>query len=950
MYKKIRKSVADAVANVDDPEQFEWNKWLREPQIFLENFTKPRIEIKKADNFQNFDKPTLYEVKKFALTKFKVSEEIKSFDIKKRKTFKIFFSFPKTVHQKLSLLDSLPKNLLPEVLFSSKDKTPLAKISKGKGEQYAYSLQQNKLQENIDSKIQSLTPKNSEVNKSEDNGNLLRPKYAKIYKVKFLTDKIKARIFTVSFNKLEKIPRVENYPVLNLEKIKEQLHKADKNKPLVLHVEILNKLPKLYKVKFADLSKIKLTLYHLKNLHIKEADSAIIEFTHLGKTIKITKNMISQFETQLQAKILETDKPQQIKDAATISEESPKEIAKINAEKQKRAEKSSTITAKNRSAKKSIFSWEEIEFEYAHLFNYQKEGIKTLLTNKTSLICDELGINKKIQAVHALDIAIKHGLIKNAVIICPESHVGHKPGNTLLKNSEAWADHIASVNPKLRFGIVDNNNTSDLLKTSEQTDIQILSYKNFIKLTNDKLGGQFNKKFECLILDEAQYLINNEIQTDELFDFPAAKFKWIFTSLPIQIIEEMLVPKLLTFISGFEKLDGYLNRTKESLHTELTSIIRNDYWHDLDSDQAQEYENTLLLGRKRISDLMKGGNPFIIQSNIFTLIHQIKQLGNFSTHKETSPKSDLLLEQLETIIASGQKVIIFSQYDKQGIQKIEKLLKNNQIKYVLYQSGMPLKELEKSASSFKNESRIHVMLAGLTAASVKIKIPEASYLIHFDQWWNPINQWQYEDSSLRTDDPNHTLQSVNVINYFGSNSVEINIRETLQKKGLLNKNLIEFISNETIYSLISNEDWLDILDIEHPKSRKNAPPDMSTLLSKWAQASLDEIGQKTKLLFTKLGYKNLMLKPDKIHDTATIHCAAAKGSHDIKTAIFCMPFQDRDPEEIENFIRDSAKHYQRLFVVASEETINQIIPDPYERVTYITKELFVNYLNQFKIN
>ncbi len=184
------------------------------------------------------------------------------------------------------------------------------------------------------------------------------------------------------------------------------------------------------------------------------------------------------------------------------------------------------------------------------------------------------------------------------------------------------------------------------------------------------------------------------------------------------------------------------------------------------------------------------------------------------------------------------------------------MLKNNQIRYVLYQSGMPLKELENSANVFKKESRISVMLAGLTAASVKVKIPDASYLIHFDQWWNPITQWQYEEKSSNVYDFNQSMESVNVFNYFGNNSVEINIRETLQKKGLLIKNLIEFLSNETLYSLISNEDWLDILGIEHQKSRKNLKPDIETIMNIISEASIEEIGQKAKTLFTKFGYKN----------------------------------------------------------------------------------------------
>jgi hypothetical protein len=415
-------------------------------------------------------------------------------------------------------------------------------------------------------------------------------------------------------------------------------------------------------------------------------------------------------------------------------------------------------------------------------------------------------------------------------------------------------------------------------------------------------------------------------------------------------MEEQLIPKLQNHVKGITKIEASLHRTRQSLGEALPSVIRTNYWLDLDIEQSEEYKNVLSQGRSRLSNLVKGGNIFIIQSNIFTLIHQIKQLSNFSISKETSLKSELLMDQLESIIASGQKCIIFSQYDKQGVQKIERLLKNNRIKYVLYQSGMPLKELENSANAFSKEPRISVMLAGLTAASIKVKIPEAAYLIHFDQWWNPINQWQYEESSASSDDLNKSPESVNVINYFGNNEIEIKIRETLDKKGLLNKSLIEYLSNETVYSLISNEEWLDILEVEYTRTRKNQPLNKEELMQKWSKASLAEIGQKTKLLFTKLGYKNLLLKPDPSNEEINIYGIGSKGFVETKISILCLPFNSNKMEPVQNFIQQASKNKNRMFVVCSDELAKQFIPDPFERITCIGQELFVKYLTQFKVD
>jgi hypothetical protein len=434
-----------------------------------------------------------------------------------------------------------------------------------------------------------------------------------------------------------------------------------------------------------------------------------------------------------------------------------------------------------------------------------------------------------------------------------------------------------------------------------------------------------------------------------LIDIPQSEYKWILTSLSHQLTEDQLISKLKTTVPEFIDCAKFLSRNKNLFSSELPAICRTDYWLAMDSDQVQEYENILLQGRKRIIDLVKGGNPFLIQSNIFTLIHQIKQLSNFSSLKESSPKAELMIEQLEAIISMGQKSIIFSQYDKQGIQKIERHLKANNIHYVLCQAGMPIKELENSASSFKRDPKINVMLTGLTSANLKAKIPDAPYLIHFDQWWNPVVQWHFEDKMMNTEDFSKQSESVNVFNYFGQNSIEIKIRETLLRKGLMTKNLIEFLSNETIYSLITTEDWLDILEIEYNKSIITELPSLNQISSIVEKRSLEEIGQNIKTLFIKLGFKNLMLKPDANNKATTIFGMANKNLQEIKAAILCIPFNVKDPDSTIKSADELVKINNRVFIICSDELAAKFETAKPEKVSVIGLNMLANYLSLFKI-
>ena len=967
MYKKIRKSVAEAIANVDDPDQFEWNKWLKEPQIYLERFPKPRIDVKNVENFKTFAEPTLYQVKKFTLTKFKVSEEVRQIIIKKKKTIKIFVTFPKPIEQRITIFDPNASRILFLQSFLNKNNEIFVRtVNDNKESVISLSTKTtSKKLEPIKVKVKTHQASLKKVNNFKHDCTVNKPELSdykssmtlplapdKIQNLSVLRHNSKKKYLAIAFNKLEKKPSLKNIPVVTLDEIKDQLQKSDSKKVLTFQVDKIDQKPKQYRVKLIQLEKMQVPLFHLKNLHAKEAKLKILKFNPLETADVNDKNFITE-----QFHELKITNPGILRQLIPLEIEEPKKKpakARINKEAevtkpQKVDVKVEEIVKAKVEVEEKTINLKEQEFSFEFLLPYQKEGIELLLSNRTALLSDEIGIDKKAQTILALNAAIKKGIIKNALIACTNGHIGSKNVAEHVSNSEGWENQISKLAPELRFVTINAIDDEKSIAACRNAEIFITNYKTLIELSSDSTKQPFNKNVECLILDQAQYLINNEIQAEQLFNFPASKYRWILSNLPSQLIEERLIPKLRNHVVGFDKLDASLNRTKHTLSNELPPLVRNDYWHELDVEQKQEFENTILQGRKRIIELIKGGNPFIIQSNIFTLIHQIKQLGNFSTHKESSPKSELLLDQLDSIIACGQKSIIFSQYDKQGIQKIERLLKNNQIRYVLYQSGMPLKELENSTNAFKNESKISVMLAQLTAASVKVKIPDASYLIHFDQWWNPITQWQYEDKSLNFDDLTHSKESVNVINYFGNNSVELSIRETLQNKGLLTKNLIEFISNETLYGLISNEDWLDILGIEHTRSYKNRKPDIDGLVKSLSATSLEDIGQKAKALFTKFGYKNLIVKPDMLHEELTIYGMANKGLHEIKTAILCLPFKTKDVEPVETFIKEALKNNIRIFVICSEEILKQVKPDPQERIIYIGQQMFANYLTEFKI-
>lgn len=955
MYKKIRKSVAEIISTVQDPEQFQWNKWLKEPQIYLQRFPKPRIETQKIESFNGFIFPSLYQIKKFELTRIKISSDIKNVTIKKRKTFKVFFNFIKPYQQKITIFDSAVGKLNFEALILKKDdKFYFRKVNNNA--ESTLTLTPNCFEKPIEqiktsfALIDKYSFQNINYTKHDfviKKANLAEQKFdtiklqpnEKIRVYSEINRNLQSKCSTVEFNKLNQRAIAKNIRVAALEEIKNQLESKGKSKTISVDIKNLDSKPKLSNIRSITIEKETGAVQKFKNISITKVKAKLHRFDLIEGVKLFPKNYLNEILTDIL--VLKPEIPNEL---------IPKDIiTKKNKSKQIKFKKNITeVNHPKKKTKKEVL-WEDVEPTLPILKNYQKEGIKSLLTKKNTVLCDALGIDTKFQVVHALNYAINYGVIKNALIVCPDSQIGNKEVSKFTTNCDGWENQFqnsAASIPFVSFRSILEYENAILL---DEKEIYITNYKTLNELVSDPTKSEFLRSIECLVLHEAQYLLNDGLNPENLYNFPLTQFYWILSSLPQQLIEERLIPKLRNHIAGFDKIDAQINRTIESLGSELPQIVRTDYWLDNDSDQQQEFENTLAQGQKRISEIIKGGNPFIIQSNIFTLIHQIKQIGNFSTYKETSPKANLLLDQLESIISSGQKCIIFSQYDKQGIQKIERLLQQNHIKFLLLQSGMSMKEIESAANSFKSDPKIRVMLASLTAANIKIKIPESPYLIHFDQWWNPIYQWQIEDRIINFEPLFSPAESTCSINYFSVNPIELKIRSILEKRGLLVKNLIEYLSNEALYSLVTNEDWFEILGIENNKlllSQKQSPEE---ILGKLSESSTQENGQKIKAFFAKLGFKNLRLETNQENNSISIHGLVQKGLTEIKSAILFLPFNIKDIEPVENFIKEASKHNSRLFIICADEILDQALLESHDRIVYIGAKMLANYFSTFNV-
>jgi superfamily II DNA or RNA helicase len=332
------------------------------------------------------------------------------------------------------------------------------------------------------------------------------------------------------------------------------------------------------------------------------------------------------------------------------------------------------------------------------------------------------------------------------------------------------------------------------------------------------------KKFDCIVLDEAQKIKNRETKISRAIRRLQPEYRWALTGTPIENSVDD-VKSLFDFIrpGAFRSsindspemikalIDPYmLRRLKQDVLQDLPDKVRQEDWLELDEYQKEAYNQTLQAGRQKIETSLGVEKAIQVQQHIFALLGELKQICNFAKERSVSPKTELLLEYMKTIAANKQKVLIFSQYTTEGTNKIAKCLEHQGIQYVLYTGEVSTQQREQAVSDFRSNQDITVFLATLKTAGHVITLTEATYVIHFDHWWNPATMHQAEDRAHRIGQKS----SVTVYSFWMKGTIEERIKKKLIEKRLLVESTVDELAVEAIENSLSTEDWLDIFGMK----------------------------------------------------------------------------------------------------------------------------------------
>ena len=452
---------------------------------------------------------------------------------------------------------------------------------------------------------------------------------------------------------------------------------------------------------------------------------------------------------------------------------------------------------------------------------YQEVGVKWLwfLYNYglSGFLCDEMGLGKTHQAMALLSAAMhekKRSQRFKFLVVAPTSVVYH------------WQDLLAKFLPKakvhLYHGPFRNPKVLDL-----KNDIILTTYG---VLRSDK--ALFMKHdFEICIFDETQVAKNHKSQIHLALKQIKSEMKLALTGTPLEnnLLElkslfDIVLPGFLPthedfkdeFISPIEKNKDQdrqkalsklikpfiLRRKKQEVLLDLPEKIEEIAYVDLSEEQSRMYAEIALQSKDVLNE---EGSSFYI--HVFALLNKLKQVCDHPAlitkddnyfEKHQSGKWELFVELLDEALASGQKVVVFSQYLKM-LDIIECYCKKEKIGYAGIRGTT--KDRKGEVKRFQEDPDCKVFVASLQAAGVGIDLTAASVVIHYDRWWNPAKENQATDRVHRIGQN----RGISVFKFVAKDTIEEHIHGIIERKKDLISSVIGFDNEQDLKRLDRQE-------------------------------------------------------------------------------------------------------------------------------------------------
>ena len=440
----------------------------------------------------------------------------------------------------------------------------------------------------------------------------------------------------------------------------------------------------------------------------------------------------------------------------------------------------------------------------ANLRKYQVEGFNFMHILKShhlsGILADDMGLGKTLEVI---TLFASDDTPMPSIVICPKTLIFNWISEILKFTNNMKAIPILG-SKKERIKIIDD------IKSNEKV-IYITSYDS-LRLDIELYKS---KKFNYIIIDEAQYIKNVFAQKSRSVKELDGNYRFALTGTPIEnnigdlwSIFDFLMPGYFPELTKFmARYQNNMDALRKAVSPFILRRRKKDVLNDLPDKIETIISVPMLDSQKRCYDAYKleaqealdnGGGVM----DLLPLLTRLRQIcispELFTTNfPSDSGKLDMLYDMIKEKINDGHKILIFSSF-VEGLKVIQKYLDDNLIMYHMLTGKTDIYNRKKYVDEFNSINDYKVFLISLKAGGTGLNLTSADTVIHLDPWWNLSLENQATDRAYRIGQE----RTVNVYKLVCENSIEERIIELQNlKRDVIDKVISDDDSSITSFSL-----------------------------------------------------------------------------------------------------------------------------------------------------
>ena len=403
------------------------------------------------------------------------------------------------------------------------------------------------------------------------------------------------------------------------------------------------------------------------------------------------------------------------------------------------------------------------------LRDYQREGLGWMKFLQDfrygGCLADDMGLGKTVQVLAMLQGRHRPGGKKPrqprpSLIVVPRSLVFN------------WIKEAGKFCPDLKGVAYRGAHRAQLREKLDEYDFVVTTYGT---LRQDILHF-LEYRFECVILDEAQSIKNPRSQAAKACRLLQAEHRLAISGTPIEngldelwSLFEFLNPGMLGSMDTFavdtktqdeawlellsQSLRPFmLRRTKTGVLKDLPPKTEQHMYVELNDEDRAHYEELRKYYRQALSTKIASIGLGKAKVHVLEALLRLRQaachpgLIDSARLEEGSSKVDLLFEHIETLISSGHKILVFSQFTEL-LDICRRRLVASSIDHE-YLDGAT-RDRQGGVDRFQSDDEKKVFLISLKAGGCGLTLTASDYVFILDPWWNPAVEAQAVDRAYR---------------------------------------------------------------------------------------------------------------------------------------------------------------------------------------------------------